>query len=122
MTKPKLEECNWGNFSPSLPEPPRGKITLVVDGAAQLYVAEASTERHPDDPNLFSVVLMISGLQTDRKDHYDQLLVRLNGAFLPRIEANKGEGFMGHPYVLRLPSNFFSPYPFPIQEGGGLCI
>ena len=116
---PKLEEDHWGSFSQDLPEPPHGKVALVVDGATQLYVADASIKRHPDDPKLFSVVLIISDIQTDHWATHNQLRVRLPGDFLRRIEANSGDGFLGHPYVLRLPSSFFSPHPFPVQLGVG---
>lgn len=116
---PELEEVHWGSFSQDLQNPPHGKVTLVVDGATQLYVAETSIKGHPDDPKLFSVVVIISHIQTDHWSTHRQLRVRLSGDFLHRIKANSGDVFLGHPYVLHLPSSFFSPQSLPVQLGVG---
>jgi hypothetical protein len=116
---PEVEEHHWGSFSPDLPNPFHGKVALVVDTATQLYVADTSIMRHPDDPKLFSVVLIISDIQTDQWTTLRQIRVRLPGVLLPHIAATTEPCFLGHPYVLRLPSSFFGARPFPVQLGLG---
>ena len=116
---PKLEDDHWGSFSPTLAKPPHGKLALVVESATQLYVADLSVQRHPEDENLFSVVLIISDIQTDHWATHNQLRVRLPGILLPYIAETIEPCFLGHPYVLRVPSKIFGARSFPVQLGLG---
>jgi hypothetical protein len=112
-----IDEIYWGSFSPELSEPPHGKITLVVDGAPQEYVADLDVLPHPDDPTLFSVTLIVSDIQTDHRATHETILVRIPKEALPHIRATPKGDSQRHPYVLHLPSTFFGLPLFPVQLG-----
>jgi hypothetical protein len=113
-TEPKDE--HWGEFNRTLEVQPSGSIALLVTGAPMLYKAEMSVSSHPSDPELFSVVLIISNVQTVLGREIGQLRIRLAGSLLSHIKENSSSDFLSLPYVLPLPSNFFGELTFPDQK------